>query len=84
MAYATSNPIKKIAQGGDGNSIWYYVDGDAVGTIVGSGYFNSEYQNLKENDVILCVGAAGGTETVDLLVVSSATGATTVTTTNGT
>ena len=43
-----------------------------------------EYQNLKENDVILCVGAAGGTETVDLLVVSSATGATTVTTTNGT
>ena len=35
MAYATSNPIKKIAQGGDGNSIWYYVDGDAVGTIAG-------------------------------------------------
>tara|TARA_R100000093_G_C1917235_1_gene64655 strand:- start:396 stop:647 length:252 start_codon:yes stop_codon:yes gene_type:complete len=83
MAYATSNPLRKIAEGGI-NSVWLYVDGDAVGTIVGSGYFNSDYQNLRENDVILCVGAAGGTETVDVLVVTSATGATTVTTTNGT
>ena len=83
MAYATDNPLRKIAEGGI-NSVWLYVDGDAVGTIAGSGYFNSDYQNLRENDVILCVGAAGGTETVDLLVVTSATGATTVTTTNGT
>jgi hypothetical protein len=83
MAYATSNPLRKIAEGGI-NSVWLYVDGDAVGTIVGSGYFDSDYQNLRENDVILCVGAAGGTETVDVLVVTSATGATTVTTTNGT
>jgi len=83
MAYATDNPLRKIAEGGI-NSVWLYVDGDAVGTIAGSGYFNSSYENLKENDVILCVGAAGGTETVDLLVVTSATGATTVTTTNGT
>ena len=83
MAYATDNPLRKIAEGGI-NSVWLYVDGDAVGTIAGSGYFDSAYENLKENDVILCVGAAGGTETVDLLVVTSATGATTVTTTNGT
>ena len=83
MAYATDNPLRKIAEGGI-NSVWLYVDGDAVGTIAGSGYFNSDYQNLRENDVILCVGAAGGTETVDLLVVTSATGATTVVTTNGT
>jgi histidyl-tRNA synthetase len=83
MAYATDNPLRKIAEGGI-NSVWLYVDGDAVGTIAGSGYFDSVYENLKENDVILCVGAAGGTETVDLLVVTSATGATTVTTTNGT
>ena len=83
MAYATDNPLRKIAEGGI-NSVWLYVDGDAVGTIAGSGYFNSDYQNLRENDVILCVGAAGGTETVDLLVVTSATGATPVTTTNGT
>ena len=83
MAYATDNPLRKIAEGGI-NSVWLYVDGDAVGTIAGSGYFDSVYENLKENDVILCVGAAGGTETVDVLVVTSATGATTVTTTNGT
>ena len=83
MAYASDNPLRKIAEGGI-NSVWLYVDGDAVGTIAGSGYFDSVYENLKENDVILCVGAAGGTETVDLLVVTSATGATTVTTTNGT
>ena len=83
MAYATDNPLRKIAEGGI-NSVWLYVDGDAVGTIAGSGYFNSDYQNLRENEVILCVGAAGGTETVDVLVVTSATGATTVTTTNGT
>ena len=83
MAYATDNPLRKIAEGGI-NSVWLYVDGDAVGTIAGAGYFNSDYQNLRENDVILCVGAAGGTETVDVLVVTSATGATTVTTTNGT
>jgi len=83
MAYSTDNPLRKIAEGGI-NSVWLYVDGDAVGTIAGSGYFNSDYQNLRENDVILCVGAAGGTETVDVLVVTSATGATTVTTTNGT
>ena len=40
MAYATDNPIKKVAQMG-GNSLWYYADGDATSTIVGSGYFNS-------------------------------------------
>lgn len=83
MAYASDNPLRKIAEGGI-NSVWLYVDGDAVGTIAGSGYFDTEYLNVKENDVILCVGAAGGTETVDVLVVTSATGATTVTTTNGT
>ena len=73
MAYATDNPLRKIAEGGI-NSVWLYVVGDAVGTIAGSGYFNSDYQNLRENDVILCVGAAGGTETVDVLVVTSEIG----------
>ena len=42
MAYATDNPLRKIAEGGI-NSVWLYVDGDAVGTIAGSGYFNSDY-----------------------------------------
>jgi hypothetical protein len=84
MAYATSNPIKKISQAGDSNSIWFYSDGDAATTIAASGYFNSATADLKQHDVILTVGAVGGTVTVDVLVVTSATGAATVTTTNGT
>ena len=39
MAYATSNPIKKISQMGDSNSLWYYTDGDAIGTIDDADYF---------------------------------------------
>ena len=55
MAYETSNPIKKIAEAG-GNSVFFYTDGDAIATIAASGYFNSATENLKENDIILCVG----------------------------
>ena len=40
MAYALDNPVKKITQAGDSNSIFYYTDGDATSTVVGSGYFN--------------------------------------------
>ena len=42
------------------------------------------YDALKQNDLILVVGATGGTRTADLIVVSSATAAATVTTINGT
>jgi hypothetical protein len=80
MAYATDNPIKKVAQMG-GNSLWYYADGDATSTIVGSGYFNSAYAEVKQFDMILVAATTGGTAESDLLIVSSATGATTVTTT---
>ena len=38
---------------------------------------------LKKGDIILCVGTNAGTPTVDILVVSSATGAATVTVVNG-
>jgi len=82
MAYETSNPIKKIAEAG-GNSVFFYTDGDAISVIAGSGYFNSATNELKENDVIICVGSNGGTQTVDICVVSSATGAATVTVVNG-
>ena len=33
MAYALDNPVKKISQMGPSNSLWYYTDGDAIGTI---------------------------------------------------
>ena len=80
MAYATDNPIKKVAQMG-GNSLWYYADGDATSTIVGSGYFNSAYAEVKQFDMIVVAATTGGTAESDILIVSSATGATTVTTT---
>ena len=79
MAYATDNPIKKVAQMG-GNSLWFYTDGDATSAIVASGYFNSAYAELKQGDMILVAASVGGTMESDLIVVTSATGATTVTT----
>ena len=82
MAYETSNPIKKIAEAG-GNSVFFYTDGDAIATIAASGYFDLATENLKENDIILCVGLNASTQTVDICVVSSATGAATVTVVNG-
>jgi hypothetical protein len=82
MAYEIANPIKKIAEAG-GNSVFFYSDGDAIATIAASGYFNSATENLKKGDIILCVGTNAGTPTVDILVISSATGAATVTVVNG-
>ena len=80
MAYEAANPIAKVAQMG-ANSLWYYSDGDATSVIVGSGYFTSATAELKQFDMILTVGTNGGTAESDLLVVTSATGAATVTTT---
>jgi|TARA_B100000073_G_C23251924_1_gene378666 hypothetical protein len=82
MALDATN-LKKIAGAGNQN-LFVYQSTDAVGTIAGSGYFNNSTDDLKQFDVILCVGATGGTATVDVLIVSSATGAATVTCTNGT
>ena len=81
MAYTSSN-LKKIA--GGSTSVFLYDSADAIGTIIGSGYFNTATAELKQNDVIIAVGSTGGTRTVDMIVVSSATGAATVTTINGT
>ena len=81
MAYSASN-LRKVA--GGAMSVFLDDSADAIGTIVASGYFNSATNELKQNDVIIAVGSTGGTRTVDMLVVSSATGAATVTTINGT
>tara|TARA_Y100001938_G_scaffold145168_1_gene221274 strand:- start:417 stop:662 length:246 start_codon:yes stop_codon:yes gene_type:complete len=81
MAYSASN-LRKVA--GGAMSVFLYDSADAIGTIAGSGYFNSATNELKQNDIIIAVGSTGGTRTVDMLVVSSATGAATVTTINGT
>lgn len=81
MAFARSG-FTKIA--GGARQVHYYSSADAILTITGSGYFNDATNDLKQNDIILVVGSTGGTQTVDLIVVSSATGASTVTTINGT
>ena len=79
MAYATDNPIKKIAEAG-GNSVFFYIDGDAIGTITGSGYFNSATNELKQGDIIIVTSGIGGTIAADVIAVDSASGATPVTT----
>ena len=81
MAYAAAD-LHKI--GGGVKSLYMYESTDAIGTIVGSGYFNDATNILTQDDCIIAVGATGGTRTVDLVVVTSASRAATVTTTNGT
>ena len=71
MAYSASN-LRKVA--GGAMSVFLYDSADAIGTIAGSGYFNSATNELKQNDVIIAVGSTGGTRTVDLLVVQTNTG----------
>jgi len=75
MAYETSNPIKKISQMGDSNSLWYYSDGDAIGTIVADNYFLADYLLLTAGDVIL-VNSGGSNAVADILIVSVQDGGT--------
>jgi len=82
MALDATN-LKKVAGSGDMN-IFIYKSTDAPATIAGSGYFNNSTADLKQFDIILAVGTTGGTATGDLIFVTSATGAATVTCTNGT
>jgi len=82
MALDATN-LKKVAGAGNQN-LFIYKSTDAPATVAGSGYFNSVTDNLKQFDIILVVGTTGGTATGDLMFVTSATGAATVTCTNGT
>ncbi len=75
MAYATSNPIKKISQMGDSNSLWYYSDGDAIGTIDDADYFLAATGDLNAGDVII-VNSGGSNGVVDIVIVSAATAST--------
>jgi hypothetical protein len=75
MAYATSNPIKKISQMGDSNSLWYYSDGDAIATIDDADYFLAATGDLNAGDVII-VNSGGSNGVVDIVIVSAATSST--------
>ena len=72
MAYATSNPVKKISQMGDTNSMWYYTDGDAIGTIDDNEYFLASQADLTAGDVII-VNSGGSNGVVDMLIVTTST-----------
>lgn len=65
-------------------TLWLYKSTDTLATIIASGYFSDHVDELRENDIILVVGSSGGTQTVDMLVVTSADNASPVTVTNGT
>ena len=78
MAYATSNPIKKISQMGDSNSLWYYADGDAISAIDDADYFLSATDDLNAGDIII-VNSGGANAVVDILIVSAATSSTVTT-----
>jgi uncharacterized phosphosugar-binding protein len=75
----TSSTLWK-ATGGT-TSLHIYRSADTIATITGSGYFNGVTNNLQQWDVIICVSETGGTPKVDVVTVTSATGAATVTTT---
>ncbi len=57
----------------------YDAGADTAATVTGSGYFNAVTDQLRQKDVIIIVGNAAAS--VDLCIVTSATGAATVTTT---
>ena len=78
MAYATSNPVKKISQMGDTNALWYYTDGDAIGTIDDADYFLADYGNLNAGDIIF-VNSGGSNGVVDILMVSASSSSTVTT-----
>mgnify|MGYP000005749023 FL=1 len=69
MAYAIDNPVKKISQMGDKNSMWYYTDGDAITAMDNDNYFLLSHAELKAGDLIIC-NSGGSNAVVDILIVS--------------
>jgi len=78
MAYALDNPVKKATQMGDTNSLWYYTDGDAIGTIDDADYFLLSNADLTAGDVII-VNSGGSNAVVDILIVSASSTSTVTT-----
>jgi hypothetical protein len=63
-------------------TIWVYKTVEAIATVAGSGYFNNWTNELRNGDIIFVSDT--NVPTVDMLVVTSADNAATVTTLNGT
>jgi hypothetical protein len=69
-----------FAIGGVKRSLWAYGTDESVATVVGSGYFNNATVRLKKGDLILIASAIATTPVAGLAIVTSASGAATVTT----
>jgi hypothetical protein len=63
-------------------TLWLYSTVDAIATVIGSGYFNSYTNYINKGDVIIVSDT--NVPTIDVITVSSANQAATVTTVNGT
>lgn len=57
---------------GDTSSMWYYADGDAIGTIDDNEYFLASQADLTAGDVII-VNSGGSNGVVDMLIVTTST-----------
>jgi len=68
--------LSKVAQGR--NQLFIYTTADDAATVTASGYFNDATNELKQYDVIVLIDTTNSK--IDLLFVTSATGASTVTT----
>lgn len=65
---------------GEVKSLFLYATPDSVATVSASGYFNGATNTLRKGDRIEVFAALGGTPDGVALMVTSATGAATVTT----
>jgi adenine/guanine phosphoribosyltransferase-like PRPP-binding protein len=79
MAFSSEN-MKRLNVGDE--SMYIYKSADAIATVAASGYFNTYTASLKKGDAIIVIDSS--TPTIDVCVVSSTTGAATVTVVNGT
>lgn len=86
MAYARASLARQggvALSAGNTKGHWLYASADTLATIAASGYFNDATARLKKGDRIDVLAALGGTPVTASLIVTSATGAATVTTANG-
>lgn len=82
MALNIAN-MSRIAHA-NGNNVWIYKTTDAIAAVIAADYFNAMTKEIFQHDTIIAVTSMGGAVSIDVLVVTSASGAASVTTANGT
>lgn len=79
MAYSTSNPPQKVAQGigSGGLSVWAYRSADAHGDVDAADYFeDGEVLGMKVGDIVIVTDSDNGATTVHAVTAVDADGAT--------